>query len=357
MNKLKEFLIESLRIPSPTYSEAVKTAFFKEVVMQTRPHLQCLECDGSVIFKDEIDGSKPTIALIGHSDVVPRHFEPYEKDGKIYGPGASDMHGGLIALMHLFLQDYEALSKRFNVLLIIYAREENTPLEENGLFSLINNFSEYFGVVDLAIVGEPTNNTIQMGCVGSLHAKVVFYGKEAHSARPWDGENALYKALPFIENAAQFKPKEHIVESLSFYDVMTITESETDAGRTTIPGKWSCNVNFRFAPVREIIEAEDEFKEVLIKWGACIQDIDVFSRAPAGKVLRSEFVEAFIQECAVPVEAKQAWTDVAQLTSIGVPAVNFGPGLTAQAHKPNEYILWEDVDYYYQLLRSVLADG
>jgi succinyl-diaminopimelate desuccinylase len=56
------------------------------------------------------------------------------------------------------------------------------------------------------------------------------------------------------------------------------------------------------------------------------------------------------------VEAKQAWTDVAQLNGIDIPAFNFGPGLTQQAHKANEYISLRDVVDYYKILYELIKN-
>ena len=48
---------------------------------------------------------------------------------------------------------------------------------------------------ELAILLEPTDTTIQAGCLGNLNARITFHGVSGHSARPWTAENAIEKAL------------------------------------------------------------------------------------------------------------------------------------------------------------------
>lgn len=350
MNPLHQVLQQMLAIPSPTGQEQAFVEWLDHQVQLFLRDWQIESHYDSLIISAPWQEGKPHLALVGHSDVVPNHFEPRIVDGKLFGSGASDMKGALAAFWLLLREHGAEIAASWNLSLIVYSREEQTPLPENGLYHLLQQYPDYFKGIDLALVGEPTDNTIQLGCVGSLHARVMVKGLACHSARPWNGENALYKALPFIQQMSELEPVKHTVFGLDFFDVLQITESQSEPGRTSLPGWWRANINYRFAPIRSEAEAQQQLRETLIRFGIDPEQIDIFDSVPAGQVLETPLFNQLIQRLDRPLEAKQAWTDVAQLTAQGIPAFNFGPGLTSQAHKADEYIELSYLDAYYDYL-------
>jgi succinyl-diaminopimelate desuccinylase len=340
-----------LNIKSPTFEEQEAQAFIKEYLSDV-PFDKVLEEKDSLIFVCPFRENKKHICFVGHTDVVPSHFKAYIEDGQLHGSGSSDMKSAVAVFMYL-LKHHPEIQEKYNISFIAYTREEGTSLQDNGLYSLIETFPEYFESLDLAIVGEPTNNTIQIGCVGSIHCHVKISGKAAHSARPWNGENALYKAIPFIQGIENIKAKKKSLFGVDFFDVIEITESQSDTGRTTIPENWTCNINYRFAPTQSLEEAEDTLKQTLLELGLEEGQFHIYDAVFPGAVIESELFKEVTKNLDAPIEAKQAWTDVAQLTKYGIPSFNFGPGLTDQAHKPNEYILISDIENYIEKLLKI----
>ena len=54
------------------------------------------------------------------------------------------------------------------------------------------------------------------------------------------------------------------------------------------------------------------------------------------------------------VEPKQAWTNVADFTSRGIAAVNFGPGATRYAHRRDELVEIGALERAYLALRRLV---
>ncbi|MCX7759700.1 MAG: succinyl-diaminopimelate desuccinylase [Hydrogenothermaceae bacterium] len=288
----------------------------------------------SLIAYPDFDKSKKTICLLGHLDTVPgsNDFTGQIIDGKIYGLGASDMKGGLAVMMSLieFFNDRES---EYNLLYVFYEKEEG-PYEDNGLEPLLKSF-DIIQKSDLVFALEPTNNSIQMGCLGTMHAWVVFKGKRAHSARPWEGDNAIHKAHWLLKKLAEFDRIEYDFDGLKYYEVMNATMCQFSGGRNIIPEEFRLNINYRFAPGKSIEEAKEDF----LKFVGGGVEVEFTDLSPSGKVCKDNpILKDFISRYNLKVEAKQAWTDVGRLSQYGIDAVNFGPGDPAQAHQRNEYI-------------------
>ncbi len=338
--KLLANFLKLLSIPSPTFSEARILRYIKKTIPKYQD-VKLLEHEDSLIV--DFKAAKPLkkIALIGHMDVVPQHFKPFfaQEKNLVFGSGASDMKSGLAIFFSILCDKglLKEIRKNYNLSFIFYAREEKTSLAENGLNALIKKFPLFFKGLDLGIVGEPTNNELQLGCLGSLHARVEVKGLACHSARPWQGENALYKALPLIRKISQIKPKRKRIFKVDFYEVMEITESECDKGITSIPELWQGNINYRFAPDKSTKQAKQHLQEIIAGLKINGLNYKIYSSSPASTVIESELFLNFIASIKTPIKAKQAWTDVAQLTSLKIPALNFGPGLTEECHKVNEH--------------------
>lgn len=294
-----------------------------------------------------LPGENPKLLLAGHLDTVPPDPGQSRKreNGRIYGCGTSDMKAGLAVMLQI-LEDRPTAPVGY----IFYDREEG-PIVENGLRPLLESVPNLPKVP--TIVLEPTNREVQVGCVGSFHLDVTFHGKRAHAARPWQGTNALYLAAPFLTYLSARQPDEISVHGQTFRQVITPTILTTHTLSNAVPGEVTINLNVRFAPGQN---PEDLMDEIKSQAGANAT-VNLKDLAPAGQVCHDDpLLAPWIASGGLVVAPKQAWTDVAQLTDMGFPAVNFGPGEPAQAHQPDEWCPEDGLTFCYEhILR--LIDG
>ncbi|CAN5757894.1 succinyl-diaminopimelate desuccinylase [soil metagenome] len=285
------------------------------------------------VRRKEPDPSRQRVVLAGHLDTVPEPeggIEVRVEGDRVYGRGASDMKAG-DALMLALLEGVAWEEGRFEPAFVFYEREEG-PYAENGLEAV---FAGCPWVLDagLAIVPEPTSAALEVGCVGTAQVGVTFSGRSAHAARPWQGENALTKAGEFLAALHERSAEKVVVEGLPFYEVLTPTVAQGGRANNVVPDSFLINVNYRFAPGKDLDDVSRLFEELL--GGSATYEVVDF--APSGPVnLENPLLQELI-ETGLEVRPKQAWTDVARFSERGVAAANFGPGLPSQAHQEAEY--------------------
>ena len=177
-------LEELIKIDSSTKAGANEAiAYCEQWLTDQGLPVKKLENNGFHMLVCEIGQGDHTVVLNGHIDVIEaeeKQFQPYIKDGKMYGRGAVDMKAGVAAFMVAAaqLKDRDLTTR---VMLQIVPDEEIGGI--NGTKYLTEN--GYLG--DFIICGEPTNMGIAIQSKGVLQLDITVQGKSAHGSRPWEG--------------------------------------------------------------------------------------------------------------------------------------------------------------------------
>lgn len=306
-------------------------------------HIHHVLRDGGVAVSDAGDtcvlagrlqrGSRPLVLLAGHLDTVPAQGNrPGRREGgAVHGLGASDMKGAVAVMLELALAG--AGGGAVDLGYVFFGREE-LPVAESALTPLLRREPGLLEA-DLVVAMEPTANAIQAGCLGNINATWTFWGRSGHSARPWLADNAVHRAGAGISALAAREPVEHAFGGLTFTEVVSVTEVAGGIARNVVPDKARAHVNYRYPPGLAAAEAEAR----LHAWCAPFGALTIDSNAPSAPVAANDpLVRALAQVGGLAVEAKQAWTPIAEFAAHGLAAVNFGPGDPAMAHRRDEHV-------------------
>src|SRR3954465_13247594 len=209
--------LELVNIPSESGNEAELAGYVEACVP-----LETAFSDGESVIFARREG-KPLVLLAGHTDTVPaqENLPGRIEDGAVVGLGASDMKGGLAVMIELGRWAAEA-ELAYDLALLFFPREELGPAE-NPLPAVF----EHTGLVDeaqLVICLEPTDNTLQLGCLGNLNARVVFEGRSTHSAPPWAGVHPATAPAQGVGPILASEPRDVAVDGLVFREVMSVTQ-------------------------------------------------------------------------------------------------------------------------------------
>ena len=320
-----------------------------EAALDRLPHLS-VDRDGNAVVARTHLGRGNRVVLAGHIDTVPVAGNlPSRRDGsRLYGCGATDMKGGVAVALRLAATVAEP---EHDVTYVFYDCEE-VEAERNGLFRLSRHHPEWLAG-DFAVLMEPTNGVVEGGCQGTMHAEVRVPGERAHSARSWLGRNSIHEAASVLDLLRRYQPRQPKVDGLVYREGLNAVYINGGVAGNVIPDSCVVTVNYRFAPDRTANEAEQHVRETFSAWQVEITDVAEGARPG----LNQQAAAAFVAAVGGTPRAKLGWTDVARFSALGVPAVNYGPGIPEVAHTRGEYVELAQIPECEARMRAWLASA
>jgi succinyl-diaminopimelate desuccinylase len=295
----------------------------------------------------------PLVLFAGHLDTVPAGgaAAPRREGGVIHGRGAADQKAGVAAMLALAedLADGTA-EARIDAAFLFFGREE---IATSALAPCLERHPE-LAEVALAVVTEPTDNALEVGCLGNLQARVTVRGTAAHSARPWLGRNAIHDGIRTLAAIADLPVRDVEIDGLTFREVVNVTTIAGGVAANVIPDALEASVNLRYAPTHTPAEAEARIRELLDGRGGDV-GVEVLSNAPGGPVTTGNpLVQRLRALGELEVRPKQAWTPVAEFAAAGIDAVNLGPGDPGYAHRDDELVREDAIVRWFDLASALL---
>ena len=341
-------------VPSVSGAEG-PLADLVERALRALPHLEVLRDGDAVVARTHL-GRPRRVAIAGHLDTVPiadnvpSRLEGTGADAVLWGRGTVDMKAGVAVQLALAA---ELTAPLHDVTWVFYDHEE-VAAELNGLGRVAAAHPDWLAA-DFAVLGEPTAGGVEGGCNGTLRAEAVVPGVAAHSARAWTGVNAIHRAGELLRRLEEYVPATVTVDGLDYREGLNAVLISGGTAANVIPDRCVVTVNYRFAPTRSVAEAEALVRDVLHGYDVTVVDAAAGALPGLDEPAAREFVAAVLGATGRAPVAKLGWTDVARFSSLGVPAVNFGPGDPLLAHKQDERCPVAQIEQVHAALRAWLA--
>ncbi|CAJ2236927.1 ArgE/DapE family deacylase [Companilactobacillus paralimentarius] len=219
----------------------------------------------------EIGHGKPVLGISGHMDVVAAgnlddwNSDPYqltEKDGQLYGRGATDMKSGLAALIITMIElHHQGLPKKGTIRLMATMGEE-VGEEGSGYFLKDGSMDD----VDGLVIGEPSGYNIGYAEKGSMDIKFTSKGKASHSSMPEKGFNAIDPLMNLLIDANKIFRDENIKHDSIGPLIFNTTLINGGTQVNSIPDHAEAEINARTIPEYDNQKVIDVLNDLVKKY-------------------------------------------------------------------------------------------
>ncbi len=313
-----------------------------------------------------LDAGDGGLVLAGHSDTVPYDanrwqsdpFQLCERDGNLYGLGATDMKGFFPVIMEA-VKPYLDMPIRHPLILLATADEESSmsgarALAKTGIPGATPRY---------AVIGEPTGLVPIRAHKGIMMEAIRVRGKSGHSSNPALGNNALEAMNQVMSSLLQLRSELQLKYRDPGFAVQTPTLNlgciHGGDGANRICGECELHFDLRLLPGMD----NDELRATIHQRLQPIAEISgtdiVFSSLfhgvdPFGEAENAELVKVCAELTGNRADTVAFATEAPFMQQLGMQTLILGPGSINQAHQPDEFIPLDQIEPAINIVRRLI---
>lgn len=306
------------------------------------------------------------LVLAGHSDTVPYdagrwQSDPFaltERDGKLYGLGATDMKGFFPVIIEA-VKPYLGQTFKHPLIVLATADEESSmsgarALARDGIAGATPRY---------AVIGEPTSLVPIRMHKGIMMEAIRVRGQSGHSSDPALGKNALEAMNQVMNELIGLRSELQLKYRNPGFAVQTPTLNlgciHGGDGANRICGDCELHFDLRLLPGMDNDELRKTIEQRLVpiaeRSGTDIVLSSLFEGVdPFGEDEQSELVKMCEQLTGNHSESVAFATEAPFMQQLGMQTVVLGPGSINQAHQPDEFIPLDQIEPAIKILRGLI---
>jgi len=354
--RLVELALRLVSTPSFTGSEQSAAELMRDELADLGLRVQWQQVENeraNVLGTWEGSGGGPTLMLNGHLDTSYSGHEPwlqgipgfqpagFERDGRIYGLGISNMKGALCCYVEAVRALQEAgVRLKGDLMIACVAGEiekaqqgEAQGAEFRGYATGSRHLVTHGGAADFCILGEPTENKLVLAHFGALWVRLSTTGPFVHTAfsEGRRDENSIIRMRDVLDQVLEWLPTWEL--EMSYEGVRGIANVGAIQGgfgwrASRTPHRTDLFLDLRVPPGVPMAEAR---RKALAFARSLRVDAEVYVSAPGAEIDRSSPVVAAVGEAHAEVFGSPPETDITRwfsdasvLSRYGIPTLNYG---------------------------------
>ena len=369
--ELVDLAIRFVSTPSFTGSEQALAELIHDELLRSQMSVQWQQIEdgrANVLGIWEGAGVGPTLMLNGHTDTSYSGREPwlrgiegfqprgFERDGRLYGLGISNMKGALAAYVAAVraLQDAGIRLKGDVMIAAVAGEIEKTQhgdaqgAEYRGYAAGTRHLVSHGGVADVCILGEPTENKLVLAHFGTIWLRLSTRGPFIHTAFSAGRleENSILRMREVLDRVLEWLPRWE--EDMSYGDVRGVANVGAIQGGfgwrvSRTPHRTDLYLDLRVPPNVPMPDA----RRRALDFARSLDGVDseIYVTAPGAEIDEGHDLVRAVSEAhsetfgSKPERDVTRWfSDASVLTRYGIPTLNYGTSTGLPDARLGEYL-------------------